>query len=143
MKRAARIATILAGYGAISFAILKILWRWAGVHFHSINDVHAPQAGVFFDGFLILLLALAGISLVREQLKYISFTVAISIVAFEIFFLHVDNHSVSHMVVPVSVLFGLISAVSLTCLAAARRIYRKRLSGSALPRGHERMASRS
>ena len=118
MRSVAFVAAILAGYAAISFGLLKILWIKFGAHFYWSDHSHDVQAPLGLDAALILALILAGLSMISlRHLMPASLTV-IGVLLYEYLFLHDEVHSLTQVLFAIGLISGQLITFFLNLLVA-------------------------
>ncbi|WP_108839463.1 hypothetical protein [Tateyamaria sp. Alg231-49] len=118
MRSAGYVSAILTGYAAISFGLVKILWRQFGAHFYWSDHSHEVQASFGLDIVLILGLIVAGLSMI--SLRYIvpaSLTVA-TICLYEYLYLHDEVHSLPQVMLATGLISGQLITFYLNVLIA-------------------------
>lgn len=98
VKQVSFASVILMGYVALSFGILKVLWRQFGFHFDEPGIAHLPHAGTTVDSVLIIILVLSGMSLVAFRAVVPALVCLIGTFIFEFAFNHDDTHNVGQYV---------------------------------------------
>ncbi len=109
-------SSMMAGYAAMSFGILKLLWLKYGVHFYVSGESHVSHAPPFFDISAALLLIIFGFQLVRNKTIIPSLLVVMCICIYEFAFLHPGDHSVVQISLYVAIVAGQIFTLNLNAV---------------------------
>ena len=118
MRSVAFVAAILAGYAAISFGLLKILWIKFGAHFYWSDHSHNVQAPLGMDAVLILALIIAGLSMISLRHVVPASLTVVGILMYEYFFLHDDVHSLIQVLFALGLISGQLTAFFLNTMVA-------------------------
>lgn len=118
MRSAGYVAAILSGYAAISFGVLKILWRQFGAHFYLSDHGHEVQASFGLDVVLILALILAGLSMITLRFIVPATLTVVVICLGEFLYLHDEMHSLPQIILVVGLITGQLITFYLNVLIA-------------------------
>ncbi|SHH20339.1 hypothetical protein SAMN05444003_2458 [Cognatiyoonia sediminum] len=127
MRSVAFVAAILAGYAAISFGLLKILWIKFGAHFYWSDHSHNVQAPLGMDAVLILALIIAGLSMISLRHVIPASLTVVGILIYEYLFLHDEVHSLIQVLFALGLISGQLIAFFLNTMVAIE--YDRRFKG--------------
>ncbi|MEO9573564.1 MAG: hypothetical protein ABJ360_23285 [Roseobacter sp.] len=118
MRSAGYVSAILTGYAAISFGLLKILWRQFGAHFYWSDHSHDVQASFGLDVMLILALIFAGLTMITLRFVVPASLTVIAICLGEFLYLHDEVHSLPQIMLVVGLISGQLITFYLNVLIA-------------------------
>ncbi len=99
--------TAFAGYGLVSFGILKLFWMRFGLHFYLDPGQFDYPAALWVEGAITIAFIVTGLAVLAFYRLFIFALIGFALVGMEYFVLHLCDHAAWQLAIPISLMTAL------------------------------------